>query len=352
MDFSHDEKTDMFIIYVQCRRNTTEASSIYFNRYPERRQPHRTLFPRLEKNLREFGSFVQRRTHYKKQTEVAEVNVLAAVENEPTTSVRKIANECGLPKSTVNVILKKHKYHPYKPTILQGLHPGDTERRLNFCNWFLNEFRRDQSFHLNILWTDETRFTNNGIYNRHNFHHWADANPKIIKESRFQEKFGFNCWCGILGDQLIGPILYEGTLNGPRYLELLKNEVEDILDGLPLCKMINTVWQQDGAPPHNSREVQTYLNEKYGIRWIGTNGPIRWPPRSPDITPLDFFIWGHVKNLIYINTFHDVGELRQKVLEVFSSITNSQIKHCHRSIIKRITKCIELGGGHIEHVLK
>jgi hypothetical protein len=34
--------------------------------------------------------------------------------------------------------------------------------------------------------------------------------------------------------------------------------------------------------------------------WLGQGGPMAWPPRSPDLTPLDFFLWGHVKAPIYI----------------------------------------------------
>jgi hypothetical protein len=34
-------------------------------------------------------------------------------------------------------------------------------------------------------------------------------------------------------------------------------------------------------------------------RWIGLGGPTAWPPRSPDFTPMDFFLWGHIKALIY-----------------------------------------------------
>jgi hypothetical protein len=34
-------------------------------------------------------------------------------------------------------------------------------------------------------------------------------------------------------------------------------------------------------------------------RWIGRDGPVPWPPRSPDITPLAFFLWGYVKGNVF-----------------------------------------------------
>ncbi|ERL96003.1 hypothetical protein D910_00787 [Dendroctonus ponderosae] len=52
------------------------------------------------------------------------------------------------------------------------------------------------------------------------------------------------------------------------------------------------MWLQlDGAPPHYYCEVWQFLNADFQNRWIGRNGFENWPPRSPDLTPLDFFLW-------------------------------------------------------------
>ena len=49
-------------------------------------------------------------------------------------------------------------------------------------------------------------------------------------------------------------------------------------------------YQHDGAPAHFSIAARQVLNDKYPNRWIGRGGPVPWPPRSPDLTPLDFFL--------------------------------------------------------------
>jgi hypothetical protein len=54
--------------------------------------------------------------------------------------------------------------------------------------------------------------------------------------------------------------------------------------------------QQDRAPLHWPLDVQWALNATFLGRWIGRDGPTDWPPRSPDITTLDFFLWGYVKD--------------------------------------------------------
>jgi hypothetical protein len=52
------------------------------------------------------------------------------------------------------------------------------------------------------------------------------------------------------------------------------------------------LFQQDGAPPHLHKEVTEFLNRKFPEKWIGRGGPVTWPPRLPDLTPLEFFFWG------------------------------------------------------------
>jgi hypothetical protein len=39
---------------------------------------------------------------------------------------------------------------------------------------------------------------------------------------------------------------------------------------------------------HFSRHATQYLNKLFPDQWIGRGGPQKWPPRSPDPTPLDF----------------------------------------------------------------
>jgi hypothetical protein len=42
-----------------------------------------------------------------------------------------------------------------------------------------------------------------------------------------------------------------------------------------------------------------FLDMHFPWRWVGRDGPIPWPPLSSDITPLDFLLWGYVKDIVY-----------------------------------------------------
>lgn len=67
-------------------------------------------------------------------------------------------------------------------------------------------------------------------------------------------------------------------------------ELWDAIESLPLNVRQDMYFQLDGASIYNSRIVRQWLNQKFPMRWIGRNSPFEpWPPRSPDITPLDFY---------------------------------------------------------------
>ena len=46
------------------------------------------------------------------------------------------------------------------------------------------------------------------------------------------------------------------------------------------------------------RDVTTFLDETFPGRWVGRVGHTAWPPRSPDLTPLDFLAWGFIKDVV------------------------------------------------------
>ncbi|GBN73420.1 hypothetical protein AVEN_127760-1 [Araneus ventricosus] len=81
------------------------------------------------------------------------------------------------------------------------------------------------------------------------------------------------------------------------------------------------IFQQDGAPPHNGNIVREFLNTTFLQRWIGRDAVMAWPPRSPDLTPLDFYLWGYVKQHVYSERINDINHLKQRITDVIHSVT-------------------------------
>ena len=93
-----------------------------------------------------------------------------------------------------------------------------------------------------------------------------------------------------------------------------------------------------------------YLNESFRNRWLGRGGPIAWPPRSPDLTPLDYYIWGHMKMLVYETKVHSRTALRARIFAVAEQIRNhpDRIASAIQSLLIRAENCLANGGGHFE----
>ncbi|GFT55152.1 uncharacterized protein TNCV_2326341 [Trichonephila clavipes] len=123
---------------------------------------------------------------------------------------------------------------------------------------------------------DEASFSREGIFNTHNSHSWAAANPHVTRTRDAQDRFLVNVWADILGDHLIGPYILPGHLTGPRYLIFLEQVLPKLLDRAHVTAATRTsMWfQQDGAPAHFSISVRNHLDATCGERWIGRGGPV------------------------------------------------------------------------------
>ena len=96
-----------------------------------------------------------------------------------------------------------------------------------------------------------------------------------------------------------------------------------------------------------------YLNVTFPERWIGRNGPVSWPPRSPDLTPLDFCLWGWLKDEVYKEKANTREELIVRIMNNAALIKERQddLRRATHGVVKRIRKCIAVGGGIFENKL-
>ena len=140
------------------------------------------------------------------------------------------------------------------------------------------------------FFSDESAFYIFGVVNEHNCRTWA-ATIRFTTIEAAMNSPKVNVWCAMSNKQIIGSDFFEDeTINRQNYLQILKNDLCPIMQRQRLNNKM--IFQQDGAPPHFSKEVRAWLNEKFNGRWIGRGGPMSWAPRSPDLTPLELFSMG------------------------------------------------------------
>ena len=193
-----------------------------------------------------------------------------------------------------------------------------------------------------MCFSDEATFHVSGKVNKHNIRIWGSQNPCEVFE---RDSPKINIWCGLMHNQIIGPFIFaESTITANIYLDMLKHYVVPQLEEF----QPRVVFQQDGAPPHWGLIVRDFLNETFPNRWIGRNGPTPWPPRSPDITPLDFFLWGYVKDRVYRTPLRDVETLQSRIIEVLATVNEEMLENTWRKIEYRLDILRATNGAHVE----
>jgi len=96
------------------------------------------------------------------------------------------------------------------------------------------------------------------------------------------------------------------------------------------------------------RDVTRFLDETSPGRWVGRGGPTVWPPRYPDLTPLDFCAWMFIKDVVYRRKVRDLVDLRQRTIEALEFITPHMLINTWQELEYRLDICRATIGAHIE----
>ena len=184
----------------------------------------------------------------------------------PMKSIRRSAREIGIPKSSVHRMLKRAHWKSHISTLTLGLNDDDPDRRVEFCEWYLDKSAEDAEFPEKIVWSDEAIFQLNGSINRHNCTYWALENPHFTMEHKLNLP-GITVWCGISALGIVGPFFFDQTATGAVYLNLLQESVSPNIEEMFGDEEI--YFHQDGAPPQYHHDVRAYLDATYPNRWNG-----------------------------------------------------------------------------------
>ena len=108
----------------------------------------------------------------------------------------------------------------------------------------------------------------------------------IHEEPLHSEKIGV--WCGMYRRRIIGSIFLDATITTAAYMEIFNTFVNQLDDE----ELSTGYFQQDGATSHTSHAGMAEIQSFFGDLVISKG---LWPPRSPDLTPPDYFSWGYLK---------------------------------------------------------
>ncbi|GFW87753.1 putative DD41D transposase [Trichonephila clavipes] len=203
-----------------------------------------------------------------------------------------------------------------------AIHQNNHQARRRFVEWAQNKIAVDHDFHKRILVSDEAHFWLNGYVNKQNCRIWSEANPKVYVETPLHPE-KLTVWCALWAGGFIGPYFFKNdeghnvTVNGDRYRAMITNFFIPELNNHD----VQELWfQQDGATCHTARATIDLLKDTFGDRLISRFGPVNWPPRSCDLTPLDYFLWGYVKSLVYADKPQTLDHLEDNIRRVIADI--------------------------------
>ena len=146
--------------------------------------------------------------------------------------------------------------------------------------------------------------------------------------------------------KIVGPVILDETMNGERYLNMLRDKVLPEISSWD--NLEDLIFMQDGAAPHFHKDVREWLDTTFPERWLGRRGPHKWPARSPDLTPCDFFLWGWAKEEVYKTKPQTIPELKERIFDVLGNVPSDFLRKTTNNIPKRLEKLIANNGGHFE----
>lgn len=320
-----------------------------FNEKYEDVSVSRQALKKLIKKFDETGSVANKkkpRKVYNEEDDAVTIMAVQSVADNPKKSLRQRASELNISHSLLQTIYKANKIHPFKPKFRHTLEIVDHAFRLEFCLWVGENIMERRLFYQNLMFSDEATFSTNGTVSSQNCRYWSKENPNFKINARNQRYAKVNVWCGMLFNRIIGPYFFNENLNQHSYLEMLQNF---LLPSLDQEELQHIYFQQDGCPAHSTFIIRDFLNLHFPERWIGRHGPIHWPARSPDLTPMDFFLWGYLKQKVYKERIgNDVNGLKLRITEAVREINVEMLHKVYKQFRKRVEDCAVCGGEYVE----
>ena len=250
-------------------------------------------------NFRQTSSALNRRRSGPSRTRTAQENVTAvadSIEQSPRRYIRKHAFALHMSATSVHRILHRSLHmHPYKIMVVQELSERDYETCTNLSRDILQSIPPTSV----TICSDEAHFYLSGMVNKQT----SDIGHKII----------------------------------------LVNSTNDHFIVRRLSFGVST--------SHTSRRSLGILQDMFPSQVISLRGDIGWPPRSPDLNPCDFFLWGYVKSKVYEHRPSTLEHLKAAITEEINAIPHNMLERVMVNFRERLQNCIDIGSRHLSDTI-
>ena len=263
-------------------------------------------------------------------------------------------NNFGLSHATFLRIAKTDlNLNAYKALQVPMQKPTDLGDRRDAATWYLSLTQEQQE---NIAFSDESIFSLDQGHNSQNDRRWApkkkgDSGGRPESFTVEQAKYSKTTmvFLGLHSSgRFFGKRFFRGeTVTGEKYYWHVRNNCVPALKALNPTNpgsLQGMIWQQDGASVHCTNQVMTYLGRQFGDRVWSRKAEqgVNWPSRSPDLNPLDYWVWAYLKSKVYFPKPQNLDQLESAIsreIEILNSKPDLLKRVCG-SLVKRTNAII------------
>ena len=204
-----------------------------------------------------------------------------------------------------------------------------------------------------IFFSDEAHFYLGGYVNKQNCRIWGTENPYAYLGKPTHPK-RVTVWCGFWSRGIIRSFFLENehgealTVNGDRYRVMLNEFLFTKIDE----EDIGNIWfQQVGITCHTAEAILDVLPPVFEDCIINRRTDVVWSPRSWDLTPLHYYLWGVVKDKCYNDKPETIDALKDNIREATGEIQLYTIHNVHKNWTDRVGYCMASRGSHLNEII-
>jgi AraC-like DNA-binding protein len=297
----------------------------------------------------EAGSYTAERKIHDRTREIRTPQLIDRVQmrvlEDPSITINELAREFEVSETTMRRLVHEDlRYSSYVLKVRQMLTENAKIRRLERCRLLLSSLKNEAAGRLRFF-SDEKYFTTDPKINRRN-DRWLAHDPQdvpVIGTTKFPASLHVLSVVSSEGDVMPPHFFQKGeTVTKEVYLRVLQAVVKPWMDKVSHGRPY--VFQQDNAPAHTSHLVQDWLSEHVSMFWDKNS----WPSNSPDLNPLDYFVWSVVERESNKSRHANIESLAKAIQKAFKNLDRDVLKNACERFRSRIEKVISVSGSYIE----
>jgi len=266
------------------------------------------------------------------------------ISEDPGLSLRKLAKILGVSETTIRRIAEEDlHFKSYVIKVRQTLSEAAKVNRVARCNLLLCSLKNEAAGRITFF-SDEKIFSVDAKVNRKNDHLFA-RDPEDVSTARTKFPTSVHVLSVVSSEgHVMLPHFFqkEETVTEKIYLRILTRVVKPWIDTVAAGRPY--VFQQDGTPAHTSHLVQNWLSDNMEMFWSKEF----WPANSPDLNPMDYYVWGVVERVINKLRHPNVTSLQTAIKAAFVNMDKDALQRACQRFITRIETVIETKGDYIE----